>query len=111
MSTNIQRGLIAVRAEGDVTQVVASLQKAFADFKTEHQKQLDDVKAGLPASDHIEKLIRFETELSSLQAAVDDFNIKLASGQMGGTSGVRDKEYTDSFLAHMKKGEIQASLN
>lgn len=111
MNTKVQRGLMAVRAEGDPTQVVAALQKAFADFKSEHQKQLDDVKAGLPASDHAEKLAKFEGDISELQAAIDDFNVKMAAGQMGGVGGVRDKEYTDSFLAHMKKGEVQASLN
>src|SRR5690606_6517650 len=105
------RGLVSVRADGDVTKVVASLQKAFADFKTEHQKQLDDVKAGLPASDHAEKLVKFEAELSTLQAAIDEFNLMMAAGQMGQPGAVRDKEYTDAFLAHMKKGEIQSSLN
>lgn len=107
----IQRGLISVRAEGDVTQIVASLQKAFADFKSEHQKQLDDVKAGLPASDHAEKLVKFDAEISALQAAVDEANLKIAAASMATAGGPKDKEYTDSFKAHMKRGEVQASLN
>lgn len=107
----IPRGILSVRAEGDVTQIVASLQKAFADFKTEHQKQLDDVKAGLPGSEHTEKLVKFEAEIASLQSAVDEFNVKMAAGQMGGPGQVRDREYSDAFMAHMKKGDIQASLN
>lgn len=109
--TKIQRGIISVRAESNVNEVVASLQKAFADFKTEHQKQLDDVKAGLPASDHTEKLAKFDNEISALQKAVDDANLKIASAQMGAIGGVKDKEYTEAFQAHMKKGEIQAALN
>lgn len=108
---DIQRGIISVRAEGNPNDLLAGLQKAFEDFKAQHQKQLEDVKAGLPASDHMEKLAKFEAEISGLQAAVDDFNVKLAAGQMGGQGGLRDKEYTEAFQAHMKKGEIQASLN
>ena len=110
-SVKIQRGLVSVRAEGDVNKIVASLQSAFAEFKTEHQRQLADVKAGLPASDHAEKLVKFEAEISTLQAAVDDANLRIASAQMGALNGPKDKEYTDAFQAHMKKGEIQASLN
>lgn len=109
--TTVTRGIVAVRAEGDITQVVANLQKAFADFKTEHQKQLDDIKNGLPASEHEEKLSKFQEEIAELQSAVDDFNVKLAAGQMGAPGGPKDKEYTEAFMAHMKKGEIQASLN
>lgn len=108
---HIRRGIISVRAEGNPNDIIAGLKKAFEDFKAEHQKQLDDVKAGLPASDHMEKLAKFEAEISGLQAAIDDFNVKLAAGQMSGQGGVRDKEYTNAFQAHMKKGEIQASLN
>lgn len=108
----IPRGIMAVRAEGEPSsQIVASLQQAFAEFKAEHQRQLDAVKAGLPASDHAEKLSNFENEISSLQAAVDEFNVKLAAGQMGAPGSVKDKEYTAAFQAHMKKGEVQAALN
>ncbi|MBK1780567.1 phage major capsid protein [Advenella sp. WQ 585] len=109
---NIQRGIVSVRAQSDVNQIVANLQKAFSDFQAEHKKQLDDVKAGLPASDHEEKLSKFDREISSLQAAVDEANLKIASAQMGGPAGgIKDKEYTEAFKAHMKKGDIQAALN
>lgn len=111
MANGITRGIVSVRAEGNINQVVANLQKAFSDFKADHQKQLDDVKAGLPASDHTEKLVKFESEITELQAAIDQFNIQLAAGQMGGQGGADDKEYTEAFLAHVKKGDIQASLN
>lgn len=108
---HIQRGLVSVRAEGDVNKIIASLQQSFATFKAEHQQQLEAVKAGLPASNHAEKLTKFETEITELQAAVDDFNVKMAAGQMGAPGAVRDKEYSDAFQAHMKKGDVQASLN
>lgn len=111
-NNTIQRGIVSVRAESDVNQIVANLQKAFSDFQAEHKKQLDDVKAGLPASDHEEKLAKFDQEISSLQAAVDEANLKIASAQMGSPAGgIKDKEYTEAFKAHMKKGDIQAALN
>lgn len=107
----LQRGIVSVRAEGEVTQIIANLQKAFADFRAENEKQLNDVKAGLPASDHAEKLTKFEAEISALQAEVDATNMKLAAGQMGAPVGVPDKEYTDAFMAHMRRGDVQAALN
>lgn len=111
-NNTIQRGIVSVRAQSDINQIVANLQKAFSDFQAEHKKQLDDVKSGLPASDHEEKLAKFDQEISSLQAAVDEANLKIASAQMGGPAGgVKDKEYTEAFKAHMKKGDIQAALN
>ena len=46
MNQTIQRGLLAVRADAgtlDVKATVDALNKAFADFKAEHTRQLDDI--------------------------------------------------------------------
>lgn len=108
----IMRGLVAVRAEGDINVVLATLQQSFADFKAAQQKQLDDIKAGLPASDQAEKIAKFEAEISQLQAAIDATNVQLAAAQMnGGKGGPADPEYTKAFQAHVRRGELQASLN
>lgn len=113
-NAKVERGIVAVRAESsNATGVVADLQKAFADFKAVHQQQLDDIKKGLSASDYEERLERFDEEISRLQSELDETNVKMATASLGGApaGGVQDKEYTDAFKAHMKRGDVQASLN
>jgi HK97 family phage major capsid protein len=111
----VTRGIVSLRAEsgsGDVKALIEGVNKAFAEFKTEHTKQLDAVKAGLPTGDITAKVEKITSDLESLQAAVDETNIKMAAAQMGaGGKQLRDAEYSDSFNAHMKKGDVQAALN
>ncbi|CAG9262193.1 phage major capsid protein [Paraburkholderia caribensis] len=111
----VPRGLIAVRAElatPDVKALVGNLQQAFATFKDEHSKQLETVRAGLPASDITAKVEKIDAHVSELQKAVDDANVRLAAAQMGvGSKPLRDAQYTESFNAHVKRGDINASLN
>ncbi|MDN7970668.1 phage major capsid protein [Burkholderia multivorans] len=111
----VPRGIISVRAEGpaEVKALIENLQKAFHDFKAEHTKQLDAVKAGLPTSDALAKVDKVSADLEALQAAVDEANIKIAAAQMGanGVKPVRDPEYTEAFKAHVKRGDVHAALN
>ena len=115
MNQHIQRGLGAVRAEAgapDVKATVDTLNKAFADFKAEHTKQLDDIRKGLPSADQAAKVDKISAHVDQLQKEVEDAHVKLAAAQAGGQgAGVKDKEYTDAFMAHMKRGDIQAALN
>lgn len=108
------RGIVAVRADlsGGVEQVLANLQKdwnAFLETQAEKDKELtakfDDVIT-------TEKWDRIDASLSELQAAVDQYNAKMAAMEMQGGSGViLDPEYNASFLSHMRSGDIQSSLN
>ncbi len=108
----IQRGIVSVRAETDVKALIEGVNTAFNAFKETHTAELAAVKAGLPTSDHQAKLDKIGADVTAFQAAIDDVNAKIAAGQMnGGAAGLKDKEYTDSFKMHMKRGEIQASLN
>jgi len=96
----------------EVNAAIDALNKAFADFKTEHTKQLDDIKRGLPAADQAAKVDAISAHIDQLQKEVEDAHVKLAAGQMGAPgAGPRDQAYTDAFMAHMKKGDIQAALN
>ncbi|WP_144149358.1 phage major capsid protein [Paraburkholderia sp. BCC1884] len=111
----VPRGIVAVRADSgapEVKALIENLQKAFAEYKTEHTKQLDAVKAGLPTSDITAKVEKISGDLDSLQKAIDETNVKMAAAQMGaGSKQLRDPEYTDAFKAHVKRGDINASLN
>lgn len=114
----IPRGILAVRAEGaapttaEVKALVENVQTAFAQFKAEHMRQLEEVKAGRSGADQEAKLEKINGALDTLQKEVEDAHTKIAAGQMGAPgAGLRDKEYTDSFNAHMRKGDVQANMN
>ncbi|RWM02107.1 MAG: phage major capsid protein [Mesorhizobium sp.] len=110
-----RRGIVAVRADaGDIKALIADLNKDWTEFKAtmeakdkELAKKFDDVVT-------TEKLNKINSSVSELQTAVDQANAKLAAIQVGaggGTREVKDKEYTDAFRAHFRKGDVQASLN
>lgn len=119
MHTNacVPRGLFAVRAEGaspDIKTLVEGLNKAFATFKEEHTKQLEEIKKGQHDALQALKVDNINADIGKLQKAVDDMNVKLAAAQMGGAGGadaLKDAEYSAAFKAHFKKGEVQAALN
>jgi HK97 family phage major capsid protein len=98
----------------EVKAVIDSLQKTFADFKAEHTEQLAEIKRGNADVVKAEKVDRINAELGKMQAAVDEANAKIAALSLGGVSagnGPKDREYTDAFRAHFKKGDVSASLN
>lgn len=112
----VRRGVMGVFAEAppasEVKALVEGLQAAFAQFKAEHTKQLDEIKAGRSGADQEAKLDKINGALDTLQKEVEDAHTKIAASQMGAPgAGVRDREYTDSFNAHMRKGEVQAAMN
>lgn len=111
----VPRGIVTVRADASMAEIKAlvdGVHKAFAEFKAEHTKQLDSMKQGLPTSDIQAKVEKIDAHVDELTKSLDEANIKIAAAQMGtGPRQLRDAEYTDSFYAHMKKGEVQAALN
>ncbi|MGR2664281.1 phage major capsid protein [Chromobacterium haemolyticum] len=113
MNKPIPRGLLAVRAESapDVKAVVDSLHKTFSDFKAEHTRQIEDIRKGLPTGDQAGVVERINAEVDRLQKEVEDLHVKMAAGAGGPQAGIRDQEYSTAFMAHMKKGDVQASLN
>ena len=107
------RGIVAVRADaGDVKALITDLNKDFESFKAamadkdkELAKKFDDVVT-------TEKIDRINSSIGDLQKAVDDANAKIAAAQLGaGGEEVKDREYTDAFRAHFRKGDVQAALN
>jgi len=109
------RGIVSgVRADGsNVTQMVQALQQAFATFKDEHTKQLTELKAGINDPLQAGKVEKINEHIADLQAAIDASNTKMAAMEMGAGGGrvLKDKEYSEAFQAHMRKGDVQAALN
>lgn len=109
----VPRGVMTVRAEGDIKTLIDGVNKAFSDFKAEHTKQLDEVKKGTADALQALKVDAINADIEKLQSAVDEANLKIAAAQMNGgeQGGLKDKEYSAAFGAHFKRGDIQASLN
>lgn len=109
------RGVVAVRADagGDIKAMITSLNEDWESFKAtmaekdkELAKKFDDVVT-------TEKLERINSSVGDLQSAIDQANSKIAALTVGAGQDERvpDREYTDAFRAHFRKGEVQASLN
>lgn len=113
----VRRGLVAACAEAapsgaEVKALIDGIQSAFAQFKAEHTKQLEEIKAGRSGSDQEAVLAKINADLERLQRESEDAHTKIAAAQTGpGVAALRDKEYTASFNAHMRKGDVQSALN
>lgn len=109
------RGIVAVRADagGEIKALIEKVSKEFTEFKAtisdknaELAKRFDDVVT-------TEKLEKLNASVSETQAEIDKMNVKMAALDFGPGKDerVKDKEYSDAFHAHIRKGEVQASLN
>lgn len=115
-SARIPRGIVAVRADAEgapnVKALVEEMNKAFATFKAEHQKQLDEVKKGTADAIQALKVDKINADVARLQAAIDEANIALAArGAAGNEDGPRDPEYSKAFDTFARRGTVQASLS
>lgn len=116
MTARVPRGIVAVRADANdapnITALVEEMNTAFAAFRSEHTKQLDEVKKGTADALQALKVDKINADIERLQKAIDDANIKMAAAQMyGAGKSVKDPEYNKAFEAHIRKGEVQASLS
>lgn len=114
----VPRGIMAVRAEApsnaEVTALVEGMKQAFASFRAEHTKQLDEIKAGMSGADQEAKLSKINAAIDKLQKESEDAHTKIAAAQHqggGGGGGPVDREYSTAFRAHFARGDVQASLN
>lgn len=110
------RGMVAVRADASdmahIKALIEGVNTTFAHFKAENDKAISEIKAkGHAHEDTVRKVEEMGNEMSEVQAAIDKMAIQMAGGLGGGEGRVRDREYSDAFSAHMKRGDVSASLN
>ncbi|WP_454068181.1 phage major capsid protein [Brucella anthropi] len=102
------RGIVGVRAEtGNATKILAELQKTFEDFKSERDKELADIKAGMADVVQTEKVDRINAEITALQKALDETNAMLAAVKIGGAGGDIDpdkREHAQAFDRFFRRG-------
>ena len=97
MNQTIQRGLLAVRADAgtlDVKATVDALNKAFADFKAEHTRQLDDIRKGLPGADQAAKVDKISAHAEHFSQLEDDEKHRIRKQ-------VKQLRYSIEFLASL----------
>ncbi|MCA1857447.1 phage major capsid protein [Massilia oculi] len=115
IAASAPRGIVSgVRADGsNATQLVQQLQQAFATFKDEHTRQLTELKAGINDPLQASKVEKINADIANLQAAIDAHNTKMAAMEMGagGARPLKDREYSEAFQAHMRRGDAQAALS
>lgn len=106
------RGVLQARADASPAAIVAELQKAFDAFKTTHTEQLAGVKAKFDDVVTNDKLTKVSAQVLELQSALDTAMAKIAVTSNGGAQDrVKDHEYSKAFAMHVRKGDVQASLN
>lgn len=110
------RGLSGlVRADaGDANRVLGELRTAVQAMRDEHAAQIADLRRGQEDVVRAEKIDRINADIGELQVAFDRMTVQLAARSVGaGGAGrqIADADYTNSFVAHMRRGEVQASLN
>lgn len=92
----------------DPKAILGQLQAAFEEFKQANDEKLA-AKADVVLDEKVE---RINADISTLQAALDEQALKIAAANVnGGERKIADPEYSAAFNMHIKKGEVQASLN
>lgn len=95
----------------EIKALADELRSAFETFKAEHTKQLDDVKKGSADALQALKVDRINADISRIQTSIDEITTKQAAASLGAGRPLKDREYSDAFHAHFKKGDVQAALN
>lgn len=94
--------MVAPQAKDDLSDpnvVLASLQTAFAEFKTKNEEAMKG-KADVVLSEQVDKI---SATLDNLQEAIDEHSRKLAAASLNGNKEpVRDAEYTEQFSAYFR---------
>lgn len=114
----VNRGIQSVYANAsapaasEIKSLIEGVNQAFATFKAENDQAIADLKKGQTDALQALKVDRINADISKLQDAVDEANTRIAAAQLAGVQGgVKDQEYVQAFKMHMKRGEINASLN
>lgn len=109
----VARGIQSVHAQApaasEVNATLENLNKAFADYKTANDERIQALESGKADVLDDDKVSRIDAAVSAMQKDMDKLNKMQAAADInGGTQS--DPEYTAAFNAHMRQGDVQASL-
>ena len=107
------RGILFARADANPNAILAQLQNAFEEFKAADAERAKGINAKFDDVVTNDKLAKVNAAVGELQSALDKQSLAMAALEMGGSDKgrMKDAEYSDAFLAHVRKGEVKASLN
>ena len=107
------RGILFARADANPNAILAQLQNAFEEFKAADAERAKGINAKFDDVVTNDKLAKVNATVGELQSALDKQSLAMAALEMGGSDKgrMKDAEYSDAFLAHVRKGEVKASLN
>lgn len=118
------RGTFAVvKADAsDPKALLGQITAAFEEFKTEHNKELADVKAGMADVVQTEKVDRINADITKMNGEFDKLNAQIAALKLGGAGSDVDPdqaEHAQAFNKFFRKGvdaglselEVKAKLN
>lgn len=118
------RGLSGVvKADAsDPKALIGQINAAFEEFKTEHNKELADVKAGMADVVQTEKVDRINADITKMNGEFDKLNAQIAALKLGGAGSDVDPaqaEHAQAFNKFFRKGvdaglsdlEVKAKLN
>ncbi|CAN5480112.1 phage major capsid protein [soil metagenome] len=117
------RGVRLVRADAtDPKTLIEALNKAFAEFKTNHEEQIKEIKAGYTDVVKTEKVDKINAEVTKLQKSCDDIARQIAAIKVGPAGGkdtdpnkaayatAFDKFFRRGVDANMGELAVKASL-
>lgn len=109
MNLRKERGIVAVRADAsNPTAILNEMKTAFEAFKAERDEEIKALKAGQEDVVRTEKVDRINSEITSLQASLDEVNTTLAALRTGASGDIADPaiaEHTKAFNAWFRKGD------
>lgn len=114
------RGIQRVYADVSPVALVVELQKAFAEFKTQNDSQIAELKAGIHDPTRETTIQNINAAMTAMQSQMTEIAVKAAAFEMGGSNKVdKDAEaHRQGFEAFFRKGvdaglrdlEVQARL-
>lgn len=107
------RGLSGIRADAtDPNALLAEINKGFEAFKSEYNKEIADVKAGMADVVQTEKVDRINADITKMNAEFDKLNKQIAAMKLGGGGGAADPEkaeHAQAFNQFFRRG-VDAGL-
>lgn len=108
------RGIARVRAEDDISKLIAQVNSSFETFKAEQEAAVKDLKKGMEDVVRAEKIERIETSVSDLTKAVEDAKAAVDAMKIGGDPGdgpsAASREYAKAFDAYARRGKREDEL-
>lgn len=105
------RGIIAARAEPNLAETLAELNRTFAAFREKNDQRMAEIERGredVVTNEHVD---RINASVSELTATVEALQARVAASAVGGRQQSPEaREYGAAFNTWFRRGEAEAGL-